>query len=749
VRRGILALAAVAGAAALPAPALAAEGDRLLAGAAAADITPPIGTPMFAYTARSRVASPDTLPEAAQQLIADPDHNHYAKTFAPSKGIHTRVKARAVVLQRGDRKLALVQADLGGLPYAMLQEVVRRAAGTGITADNILLSATHTHSSTGPIWPADNMGYAVLGGDLFDPRIFELTAQGIAESIIAADARLGPARLGVGSATLRDASRNRAFEPFRRNADVPKDEAGARDASIDPELHVVRVDSDRGRPLAVWSNFAIHPTSFGDDNLLFSGDNAGYAERIAEGEIARAAGGAAPINVWTNSNEGDISPNGSPDQLAGEELQRVPNAFASAHMAGLRVGRGTVEAWRAAGKGMSRTPELGVARTMVDFDGTEADGEPVGPLGVLGFGGVVGPEGTCAPADGTSGPGQGLKFPLFGGPASPAGPGIVPRVASVSVARVGSLGIAAFPSEVTKQMGGRIRNAALGEAKGSVDRMALAGLTNGYLSYTATPEEYDACHYEGSFTLFGRRQGPRYQGVARSLSAALFGAGPMPAGADEPVPLGFSSQELGARETPSAGEVASQPPATVKRLGRAVFTWRGGDPALEAPRGRSFVTLERREGSSWRAFGTDDGFFDTTERGPGDVYTETWQFTECDPAGEYRFRVRGRADRGSGPEDYEVTSRPFRVEPASLSVGQPAVSGGFARVRGVYPDPGTAALLALPRFARSGFARLEVDGRRVRANPDPNGVDFVAKVRDGASVRAIDVRDGCGNAGTP
>jgi neutral ceramidase len=749
VRRGIVALAAVAGAAALPAQALAADGDRLLAGAAAADITPPIGTPMFAYTARSRVASPDSLPEAAQQLIADPDHNHYAKTFAPSKGIHTRVKARAVVLQRGDRKLALVQADLGGLPYALLQEVVRRAAGTGITADSILLSATHTHSSTGPIWPADNMGYAVLGGDLFDPRIFELTAQGIAEAIVAADARLGPARLGVGSAPLHDASSNRAFEPFRRNPDVPKDEAAARDASIDPELHVIRVDSAGGRPLAVWSNFAIHPTSFGDENLLFSGDNVGFAERVAEEGIARIAGGSPPINVWTNSNEGDISPNGSPDELAGEKLQRVPNSFASAHMAGLRVGRGTIRAWRAAGERMSATPRLGVARTLVDFDGTAADGEPVGPLGVLGFGGIVGPDGTCAPVEGMAGPGQGLKFPLFGGPASPAGPGIVPRVASVSVAQVGPLGIAAFPSEVTRQMGARIRTAALGEANGAVDRMALAGLTNGYLSYTATPEEYDGCHYEGSFTLFGRRQGPRYLGAARSLSAALFGGGEFPAGVSEPPPLGLTSQGLSARETPDAGEVARQPAGAVPRLGRAVFAWHGGDPALEAPRGRSLVTLERREGSSWRAAGSDDGFYDTTERGPDDVYTETWQFTECDPTGEYRFRVRGRADRGSGSEDYELTSQPFRLEPAALTVGQPSVSGGVARVRVTYPDPGKDALLALPTFVRSGFASLEVDGRRVRALPDPSGVDFVARVREGASVRGLGARDACGNTGAP
>src|SRR5215210_1901892 len=147
---------------------------QLRAGAAAADITAPVGTPMFAYTARSKLANPEHLAETPQ-LFADPDPNLYAKSFVASRGIHTRIRSRALVLQRGTTKLALVQADLGGLPYALTQSVLDRIRSTGIDGDHLLLSATHTHSSTGPIWPADNSGYAALGGDLFDPRVFEIT----------------------------------------------------------------------------------------------------------------------------------------------------------------------------------------------------------------------------------------------------------------------------------------------------------------------------------------------------------------------------------------------------------------------------------------------------------------------------------------------------------------------------------------------------------------------------------------------
>src|SRR3954454_7632341 len=97
-------LPGAAGAATAPAPAI-------RAGAASADITAPVGTPMFAYTARSYIFSPDPdkTEQRAQQLIADPDTGLYAKTFEPSNGIHTRLLARAIVLQRGGEKFALAQ----------------------------------------------------------------------------------------------------------------------------------------------------------------------------------------------------------------------------------------------------------------------------------------------------------------------------------------------------------------------------------------------------------------------------------------------------------------------------------------------------------------------------------------------------------------------------------------------------------------------------------------------------------------
>ena len=218
---------------------------QLSAGAATADITPPVGTPMFAYTARSGLANPDRLQDILLQLAADPD---------PARGLaaqhlrrqprdpHPRARERARAATRAGELRRWSRPTSAGSPTRSRARWRAGSPGTGITPERLLISATHTHSSTGPIWPPDNLGYAVLGGDLFDPRAFDLTAHGIVEAILRADGRLEPARLGVATVGVTDASRNRNLDPFRRNNDVPK--TGGRSRRVDRPGD----DRDPGRP---------------------------------------------------------------------------------------------------------------------------------------------------------------------------------------------------------------------------------------------------------------------------------------------------------------------------------------------------------------------------------------------------------------------------------------------------------------------------------------------------------------------
>jgi neutral ceramidase len=732
---------------------------EIRAGAATADITPPIGTPMFAYTARSRIADPPQSPEEGMQLIADPapDENLYAKSFEPSEGIHTRLRASAIVVERGGEKFALVQADLGGIPYGLVQEVQSRIAQTGIPAENLMLSATHSHSGTGPIWPADNAGYNALGGDFFDPRIFELTASGIAEAIVGADAGLEPARVGVGSTQLRGASANRDIDPYRLNGDVAAGESEA--DAVDHRLTVIRFDAADGTPIGAWSNFAIHGTSFGDGNLLFSGDNMASTERVAEDEISRDAGlpvdpgppgGDGPVLVWSNAAEGDVRPDGGSPNVDGEPLDYVNSAQANADMAGRKVADGVIGAWRDAGERMMGKIELDARRTIVPIDGStveESPSEPVGPLAALGYGGIVGDDGQCGPIPGAPGPlpGQGNKTPIV------AGLGLAPQTASLSLWRVGGTAIAAFPFEITTQMGRRITSAVTDAAGGEVHSAIIAGLTNGYLSYTATPEEYQACHYEGSFTLFGHQQGPWLRDGALSLAPSLFDGADAPAGAPEPPELAAGSPNMTPPSaTPDAGTATAQPEPAARRYGRATFSWKGGDPAVDAPRGHALVSLQLRSGDGWRTVGTEDGPEDITVwDDEAQTWSETWQFDECDPLGTYRFHVSGRAIRSGGgeAEDYELDSQTFELGPMEpLEVIDAVVDGEIARVRARYPGPGPA-LLALPRRVADGSATISLaGGGEVEATPDSQGLAFEATVPAGSEIDSVSVTDACGNS---
>ncbi|KPJ14642.1 Neutral ceramidase [Papilio machaon] len=65
-----------------------------------------------------------------------------------------------------------------------------------------------------------------------------------------------------------------------------------------------------------------------------------------------------------------------------------------------------------------------------------------------------------------------------------------PHVVSCSVARVGGLVMAAVPGEFTTMSGRRLRRQLARAADNIAQRVVLAGLSNVYADYIATPEEY-------------------------------------------------------------------------------------------------------------------------------------------------------------------------------------------------------------------------------------------------------------------
>src|SRR4051812_34369136 len=147
----------------------------LQAGVGRADVEPPTGFPTFGYVREDSVA----------------------------RGQHTRLLARAVVLQQGDAKLALVTTDLGATFGGMVTEIAARLASRGFTERNVIISASHTH--TGPAgfanFQSDNF-VAPTSGDptdfkvAGDPHLYGFLIERITAAVARADDDRGPAALG-------------------------------------------------------------------------------------------------------------------------------------------------------------------------------------------------------------------------------------------------------------------------------------------------------------------------------------------------------------------------------------------------------------------------------------------------------------------------------------------------------------------------------------------------------------------------
>jgi neutral ceramidase len=78
----------------------------------------------------------------------------------------------------------------------------------------------------------------------------------------------------------------------------------------------------------------------------------------------------------------------------------------------------------------------------------------------------------------------------------------MPDVAPIGLVRLGGLALAFVPAEVTTVAGVRMANHLKRHLAGT-DHVALIGLTNEYVEYVATAEEFKAQHYEGASTIYG------------------------------------------------------------------------------------------------------------------------------------------------------------------------------------------------------------------------------------------------------
>lgn len=286
----------------------------------------------------------------------------YGGRSKPTTGTLDPLEARAIVFDDGERRAAIVSADLCGLDAPSVQRI-RAAATAGIPGEDLIVTYSHTHAA-----PAVTR----VGSVAIDADYLGWVEEALARVVVAASRSLRPVTLGTGEGQV-DFNVNRRLrgpdgKVMRRISANP---AGL----VDKRVRVLRVDpADApappgtlgGRPLpqtdpvAVLFSYVSHATVLSSDNNRYSGDYPGAARRFVErayGADGQAGDGTQALflpgcfgNVRPHLLRPDGSFRGATDheltvlgRWLGSEVVQVAERIVAAPVASIAVGRREVQ----------------------------------------------------------------------------------------------------------------------------------------------------------------------------------------------------------------------------------------------------------------------------------------------------------------------------------------------------------------------------------------------------------------------
>ncbi|MGV3661272.1 MAG: neutral/alkaline non-lysosomal ceramidase N-terminal domain-containing protein [Prosthecobacter sp.] len=259
-----------------------AQEPALRAGAAAVDITPP--AELF----------PMNMPGGFSANMAEKAHDPF--------------HARALVLDDGKTALAMVVVDnLGAGPDVLNEAKAAAAAKTGMKAENMLISSTHTHSGPSLNTRSENAA-----------AYYKKFVEGVSGSIIQAHAALKPSSVGAAAHPLPDEVFNRRWyvkegkmplNPFGR-LDKVKTNPGTNPEVIDrpagptdPDITILSVQGEKRKPLALFANYSLHYVG-GAPGGQMSSDYFGEFARVMPSRLRADENFVA---MMSNGTSGDIN----------------------------------------------------------------------------------------------------------------------------------------------------------------------------------------------------------------------------------------------------------------------------------------------------------------------------------------------------------------------------------------------------------------------------------------------------------
>lgn len=208
------------------------------------------------------VAEVNYAPEVGLDLAGNYRGSDYA-----SRGVHDSLYARAIVARDiSGNKAALLTVDICFLLRESV-DFMRNyiATQTDLKKENIMISATHTHS--GP------------KADMANPKVKEFLLRAC-KAVTLANERLSPTTFYAGSTTENRVSFNRRLKCVDGTTHMCWENLKPGFViepwgPVDPEVITLTLEQG-GKPVAALINFGCHATTLTGNNWLYSADYPGY-----------------------------------------------------------------------------------------------------------------------------------------------------------------------------------------------------------------------------------------------------------------------------------------------------------------------------------------------------------------------------------------------------------------------------------------------------------------------------------------
>ncbi len=170
----------------------------------------------------------------------------------PAAAKQGELTARAMVLQRGETKVAIVQLDLLGFPSVLCARIHKQVPR--IPAENILIGSTHTHSAP------DCYGFPGASGKASgNLQYMDFVCNQSAVAINQALDNLQPAQLKIATGEAQGKIAYNYYAP----------------ELYDPRMSVIQAITPDGKTIGTLVNYAIHPEVLGNGVGLVSPDLVG------------------------------------------------------------------------------------------------------------------------------------------------------------------------------------------------------------------------------------------------------------------------------------------------------------------------------------------------------------------------------------------------------------------------------------------------------------------------------------------